>query len=84
MPIMTGLDASKKILQMTKDANQEDYCHIVALTSYTSLEIKDTALAIGIKEVINKPIHCTELKRMVHLHFYRTSEEQLIEQFPDL
>ena len=44
MPIMDGFEASKKILEITKEANQEDYCHIVALTSYSSQEVKDTAL----------------------------------------
>ena len=43
MPVMDGLEASKKILEITKEANQEDYCHIVALTSYTSKEVRENA-----------------------------------------
>ena len=61
MPIMDGFEASKKILEITKEANQEDYCHIVALTSYSSQEVKDTALQIGLKDLINKPLDSKEL-----------------------
>ena len=61
MPVMDGLEASKKILEITKEDNQEDYCHIVALTSYSSQEVKDNALQIGIKDLINKPLDSKEL-----------------------
>jgi CheY-like chemotaxis protein len=35
MPEMDGYEASEKILKIIRDDNNEDYCRIVALTSYT-------------------------------------------------
>ena len=35
----------------------ENDCEIVALTSFTDKTTYDTCIEIGIKDVINKPIH---------------------------
>ena len=77
MPNMDGFEASEKILDLTKQENEEGYCRIVALTSYTSDEIRDRCLRIGLSDFINKPMHSNDLQRMVHLHFYRLTEEEL-------
>ena len=61
MPNMDGYEASEKIIKIMKDADQEDYCHIVALTSYTSKEVHERVLAIGLKDLINKPLHANDL-----------------------
>jgi CheY-like chemotaxis protein len=35
MPVMNGFDAGEQILKLVKEANLDDFCRIVALTSYT-------------------------------------------------
>lgn len=40
MPEMDGYEASEHILNVLKEDNNEDYCHIVALTSYTGLDVR--------------------------------------------
>ena len=84
MPNMDGYESSEKILGLTRENNDEDYCHIVALTSYTSQEVRDRVLSIGLKDLINKPLHCKDLQKMVHQHFYRLSQEEMVERFPAL
>ena len=71
MPNMDGFEASEKIIKIMADAKQDDYCHIVALTSYTSDDVRDRVLKIGLKALINKPLHANDLQRMVYIHFYR-------------
>lgn len=61
MPEMDGFEASEKILNITKEANDPDYCHIVALTSYTSEDVKERIINIGLKNLINKPLRANEL-----------------------
>ena len=47
---------------MRRAASQEDvnkqssFCNIVAVTSYTGLDVKDKANRIGIKKVTSKPL----------------------------
>ena len=74
MPIMDGFDATSNILKILENASDSDYCHIVALTSYTSEETKDRIMKIGAKDVIHKPLNSKDLQRMVYLHFYRRTE----------
>ena len=73
MPVMDGFVASEKILELTAKADKADYCRIVALTSYTSNEVKERVMKIGLKNIINKPLHNKDLQKMVYLHFYRKS-----------
>lgn len=80
---MDGFDASEQILKITKDAGQEDYCHIVALTSYTGDDVRRRVLNIGVKELVNKPLHHKQLQMMVYLHFYRLSLEEYKLKFPE-
>ena len=84
MPVMDGFEATTKILQTLADANDSDYCHVVALTSYTSDETKDRIRKIGAKDVIHKPINSKDLQKMVYLHFFRKTEEDLKDDFPHL
>jgi CheY-like chemotaxis protein len=35
MPVMNGFLAGEKILKILKEAYMDDYCRIVAITSYT-------------------------------------------------
>jgi CheY-like chemotaxis protein len=63
MPEMDGFEAGEKILDLLKEANEEDFCHIVALTSYTSKDIQERVANIGFKDFINKPIKSVELQK---------------------
>ena len=83
MPEMDGFDATRHIMEMTRAANKEDYCHIVALTSYTGDDARRRALAMGAKDVIHKPLHQRDLSMMVYMHFYRMSLEEYKSKFPD-
>ena len=58
---MDGFEASEKILKLTADYGDSDYCNIVALTSYSSTEVKERALKIGMKDIIYKPLHHKDL-----------------------
>ena len=40
-------------------------CTIVAVTSYTGKDVKEKALGIGIKKVINKPLQANVLKEIM-------------------
>jgi len=75
MPEMDGFEASEKILQLCAEANEPDHTHIVALTAYTSKDTKERILRIGMKDLINKPLHNNSLQRMVQLHFFRLTED---------
>ena len=56
MPIMDGFKASEKIFGITKAKDDEDYCRIVALTSYSDSKTREKASKIGMKDLINKPM----------------------------
>ena len=77
MPEMDGFKASEQILELTKQQGVVDYCHIVALTSFSSYELRDRVLKIGLKDLICKPLRKKDLQKMVYLHFYRKSEDEL-------
>ena len=57
MPEMDGFEASEKILAACREAGEPDHTHIVALTAYTSKETRERVLKIGLKDLINKPLH---------------------------
>ena len=61
MPEMDGFEASERIISILKKDNNEDYCHIVALTSYTGLDIRQRCLNIGMKDTITKPLNHKDL-----------------------
>ncbi len=84
MPEMDGYEASEHILNILKQDNNQDYCHIVALTSYTGMEIRQRCLKIGMKDVINKPLNHKDLQRIVYFHFYRVTIEEFKIRFPNL
>ena len=44
MPEMDGYEASDLILDILKKDRNEDYTHIVALTSYSGQDVKDRCL----------------------------------------
>jgi len=44
MPDMDGYEASEHILDILKKDRNEDYTHIVALTSYTGADVRERCL----------------------------------------
>jgi CheY-like chemotaxis protein len=54
----------------------ENDCEIIALTSFTDKSTYDTCIEIGIKEVINKPIHHQELLRIILKYFFKLTNAQ--------
>jgi len=73
MPVMNGYQASENIIKILKEAGDEDYCHIVALTAYTSSNIIQNCLNIGMKEVYQKPFHNKDLQKVIYKHYFRFS-----------
>ena len=76
MPIMNGHQATKHILRMARQARghgEEELTHIVALTSYTSINNQKKCREYGMKGVYNKPIRLPELTKVMERHFYRTA-----------
>ena len=53
MPIMSGQEASKRILAMQGD---QDLARIVVLTAFTNDHTHEECANIGIKKVLNKPL----------------------------
>jgi len=84
MPEMDGFEASRQINLLTRLQGQEDFVNIVALTSFTSSDIKAKVLASGMKEMLNKPINRDELDRIIRLYFYRVDKSQLEEGHNEL
>jgi len=50
---------------------------IVALTAYSSDEVKKESLHVGMKEVLSKPIQAENLKSAMMKYFYDMSSEQI-------
>ena len=84
MPQMDGFEASEKILSLTKEAGEPDHTRIVALTSFSSKDTYSRALSSGMKDLLNKPLNHSDLQRMVFLHFFRMSLNELNEEQPQL
>ena len=61
MPDMDGYEASGHILDILKKDGNEDYTHIVALTSYTGADVRERCMNIGMKNMINKPLNHKDL-----------------------
>ena len=69
MPEMDGYEASELILDLLQKDGNQDYTHIVVLTSYSGQDVKDRYLKIGMKDVINKPLNHKDLQRIIYLYF---------------
>lgn len=60
MPVMTGLDASKEILQFDKSAN------IIMISALGQQKLIVQALEYGVKDFITKPFEPQQLKIVVN------------------
>lgn len=58
------------------EVNNHQNCEIVALTSFTDKTTYDVCMEIGIKEVINKPIHVQELLRIILMYGFKLTLSQ--------
>ena len=68
MPIMSGQDASRHILELQ---GEQDLTRIVALTAFTNSKTHEECGIIGIKKLIKKPLSYQDLHSVMHLHFFR-------------
>lgn len=77
MPVMDGYEATKQILAMCDNElrkhktipGESSFCNIVALTSYTSKEVEEKCIKIGMKKVIPKPINAKQLQEVIQLYY---------------
>lgn len=60
MPVMTGLEASKQILQLDPSAN------IIMITALGQKKIIVEAIESGVKDFITKPFEAQQLKTVVN------------------
>lgn len=66
MPIMDGIEATRKILSEVKSKQ----LNIVALTAFASKENYDQCMDAGMKERYNKPLSLTALRIIIAKYFY--------------
>lgn len=88
MPVKDGYQATQEILKMVEkeqsrlglarnnsaDGVDQDFCSIVALTSYTTSEVEERCLKLGMKRVIFKPINSTQLKEIIDKYLFSESK----------
>lgn len=60
MPILDGVIATKKIREFDKSTP------IIALTASELSEVADECLNVGMNDMINKPLHKSDLLRIIH------------------
>jgi len=81
MPIKDGYEATREILKMVEREQQlrrnvsadnanSNCCTIVALTSYTTSDVEERCLGLGMKRVIFKPLNTVKLKECIDTYFY--------------
>jgi len=46
------------------------FCSILAVTSYTTDEVRDECLRIGMKRVLHKPVNANQLPEIIDKYFY--------------
>ncbi|NOZ90789.1 MAG: response regulator [Epsilonproteobacteria bacterium] len=68
MPIMSGVDSTKKIIEYEKENNKK-HIPIVALTANTIQEEKKKYLSIGMDRYLSKPIDVEELTAILEEYF---------------
>lgn len=67
MPVMDGYSATKEILALCKKSKYQ--CKIVALTSYTSDEVRQKCLALGMQAMYSKPVSSDTLKDIIKNYY---------------
>ena len=59
MPYLNGTEATKRIREFNKETP------IIALTASELSEVKDECLAIGMNDIINKPLNKNDLRDII-------------------
>jgi CheY-like chemotaxis protein len=65
MPILSGIEASKRISTMFEEGKLSKMPFICALTGHTSCEFKDKALNNGMKSFLVKPYTFKEIEKVI-------------------
>lgn len=79
MPIKDGYQATQEILSIMKAHGlQEDpikevdkFCNVIALTSYTGVDVEEKCLKVNMKEVFNKPFQANQMKASINKYFFQ-------------
>jgi CheY-like chemotaxis protein len=69
MPVMDGIEATKKIRQLEGERGEGQLVHIVGLTAHTDAEIRENLVAAGADNVIHKPFKPRDIAAIVRLMF---------------
>jgi DNA-binding response OmpR family regulator len=69
-------EEEENVKMKVNEVQHHQNCEIVALTSFTDKTTYDVCLDIGIKEVINKPIHVQELLRIILMYGFKLTLNQ--------
>ena len=76
MPNKDGFDASREIIAIQKESDQQKECKILALTSFTDIQTYQRCLEIGMKEVFNKPANIALLEKLILKYHFNLSDEK--------
>ena len=82
MPVMDGYESTQKILAYLKERGDEDYTHIVALSSFEGESVMKRCLQVGMKDKLTKPLHSSDLQRIIYEHHYRIAPDEYEAKFP--
>lgn len=85
MPVLDGHEAAKEIIKLAQRENFRsshrrssldcssnpisDLVNIVAVTAYTSEEVKEKSYRVGMKMVVPKPVPASLLKEVINKYF---------------
>ena len=71
MPVMDGIEATKRIFEFLRTQQRQALTQIVAVTAYTDEQTKSACLSAGMKAIYNKPMPFASLHRTMWLDCFR-------------
>ena len=51
--------------------------NVVAVTAYTSAQVKDKCFKVGMKDIVGKPIDVNKLSEIMYRYFFEYSEDKI-------
>ena len=63
MPVMDGIDATKKIRSILKDKKHEGLTTIVGITGHVQGEFQEEGIKAGMDQILAKPLYAGDLKK---------------------
>eukprot|EP00347_Sterkiella_histriomuscorum_P007736 403347751 len=81
MPIMDGYQATQNIIQLFNEKYQKgsynngDQLNIVAITAFVNEENINHCYAVGMKEVLHKPVDQDSLKEVINQYYFTYSKQ---------